>query len=96
MKHAILYPDSRYKSGWCIITGHDCYTKGDMDQYCKRLDPDGKTFRVVELPFNVENPNPSIGKPIVKPAPKTKLTNIPPETAALMIELWDNLRKKGV
>jgi hypothetical protein len=97
MKYAILYADSRYQSGWGIITGHDCYTKNEMDQYCKTLDPDGKIFRVVKLPFNVENPNPAIGKPIAKePTPNPKLTGIAPETAAIMIELWDDLRKKGV
>jgi len=99
MKHAILYPDARYKSGWCFLHGHDCVTKSEMDDYCRALDPDGTKFRVVQLPFNLENPNPSIGKPISKPIakqPVIKLTDLPPEIAGKMLALWDDLRKNGV
>jgi hypothetical protein len=98
-KYGIVYPNSQYKSGWCFLYGHACTTKSEMDQYCQTLDPDGKTMRVVELPFDLDNPNPSIGNPIDKPIgnkPVNKLTDISPETAAIMLELWDDLIKKRV
>lgn len=48
----IVMKSSNYENGYCEVFGHMCQTEDEMRAYCQTLDPDGKTLKVVDAPYD--------------------------------------------